>query len=118
MKYLLFLLIPFASQAQQDTTVVNGDTVLYTRNAILINPVIVNAKGDTAYSLTWSAFGLNQAGGSCNTYVVLHDIKNKLIADFNQSIPAEVVSIWGTSNDPIDDYILFKNKRFIKYIKK
>ena len=75
MKYLLFLLLPFAASAQQDTTIVNGDTVFYTQNAIIINPVIVNAKGDTAYSLTWSAFGLNQAGGSCNTYVVLHKKK-------------------------------------------
>ena len=118
MKYLLFLLLPFAAQAQQDTTVVNNDTVLYTRNAILINPVIVNAKGDTAYSLTWSAFGLSQSGGSCNTYVILHDKKNLNIADFNQPIPADVVSVWGTDSAPVTDYILFKNKRFIKYIKK
>lgn len=115
MKYLLFLLLPFAAQAQQDTTVVNGDTVFYTQNAIIINPVIVNAKGDTAYSLTWSAFGLNQAGGSCNTYVVLHNKKNGQIADFNQPIPADVVAVWGTSNAPIDDYILYMNKRFVKY---
>lgn len=118
MKYLLFLLLPFAASAQQDTTIVNGDTVFYTQNAIIINPVIVNAKGDTAYSLTWSAFGLNQAGGSCNTYVVLHNKKNGQIADFNQPIPAEVVAVWGTSNQPIDDYILFMNKRFIKYTTK
>ena len=118
MKYLLFLLLPFAASAQQDTTVVNGDTVFYTRNAIIINPCIVNAKGDTAYSLTWSAFGLNQAGGSCNTYVVLHDRKNAPIAEFNQQIPAEVVAVWGVSNAPIDDYILFMNKRFIKYTAK
>lgn len=118
MKYLLFLLFPFAAQAQQDTTVVNGDTVFYTRNAILVNPCIVNAKGDTAYSLTWSAFGLNQSGGSCNTYVILHDRNNRQIADFNQPIPAEVVAVWGTSNQPIDDYILYMNKRFIKYTTK
>ena len=118
MKYFLFLLLPFAAQAQQDTTVVNGDSVFYTRNAILINPVIVNAKGDTAYSLTWSAFDLNQNGGSCNTYVVLHDKKNNKVADFNQPIPADVVSVWGVSNAPVDDYILYMNKRFIKYTTK
>lgn len=115
MKYLLFLLFPFASQAQQDTTVVNGDTVYYTRNAIVINPVIVNSKGDTAYSLSWVAFDLNQAGGSCNTYVSLSDRNNLQVAAFTQSIPSEVVSVWGTSNTPIDDYILFVNKRFVKY---
>jgi hypothetical protein len=118
MKYLLLLLLPFAAQAQQDTTVVNDDTVFYTRNAIVINPVVVNAKGDTAYSLTWVALNLSQSGGSCNTYVVLHDRNNAQVADFNQQIPAEVVAVWGTSNAPIDDYILFMNKRFIKYIKK
>ena len=134
MKYLLFLLLPFAAQSQtitstttitstitplvmssQDTTVVNGDTVYYTRNAIVINPVIVNSKGDTAYSLSWVAFDLNQAGGSCNTYVALSDRNNLQIATFTQPIPAEVVAVWGTSNAPIDDYILYMNKRFVRY---
>jgi hypothetical protein len=115
MKYLLFLILPFAASAQQDTTVVNGDTVYYNQGATLINPCIVNAKGDTAYSLSWSAFGLSQSGGSCNTYVVLHDRKNAQIADFNQPIPAEVVAVWGVDSQPVTDYILFMNKRFIKY---
>jgi len=115
MKYLLFLLLPFAASAQQDTTIVNGDTVYYTHGATLINPFIVNAKGDTAYSLTWSAFGLNQSGGSCNTYVILHDRNNAQVSDFNQPIPAEVVAVWGVDSQPVTDYILFMNKRFIKY---
>jgi hypothetical protein len=116
--FIALLLLPFATFAQQDTTVVNGDTVFYTRNAIVINPVVVNAKGDTAYSLTWIALNLSQAGGSCNTYVVLHNKTNGQIAEFNQQIPAEVVAVWGVSNAPIDDYILFMNKRFIKYTAK
>ena len=115
MKYLLFLLLPFAASAQQDTTVVNGDTVYYNQGATLINPCIVNAKGDTAYSLSWSVFGLSQSGGSCNTYVILHDKKNAHLADFNQPIPAEVVAVWGVDSQPVTDYILFMNKRFIKY---
>jgi len=118
MKYFLFLLLPFAANAQQDTTIVNGDTVFYTHNAIVINPIIVNAKGDTAYSITWSAFDLKQNGGSCNTYVVLHDRKNAPIADFNQPIAAYVVAVWGVDSAPVDDYILFMNKRFIKYTTK
>ena len=118
MKYLLFLLLPFAAQAQQDTTVVNGDTVFYTRGATLINPSIVNSQGDTAYSLTWSAFGLNQSGGSCNTFVILNSKKNTQLATFNQPIPAEVVAVWGVDSQPVTDYILFMNKRFIKYAAK
>lgn len=121
--FIALLLLPFATFAQidnntQDTTVVNGDTVYYTHGAALINPCIVNAKGDTAYSLTWSAFGLNQSGGSCNTYVVLHNKNNGQIADFNQPIPAEVVAVWGVDSAPVTDYILFMNKRFIKYTAK
>jgi len=121
--FIALLLLPFAAFAQignitQDTTVVNGDTVYYMHGAALINPCIVNAKGDTAYSLTWSAFGLNQAGGSCNTYVVLHDKKNAQVADFNQLIPADVVAVWGVDSAPVTDYILFMNKRFIKYTAK
>ena len=120
MKKLLFALafLPFIAKAQQDTTVVNGDTVYYTHGATLINPCIVNAKGDTAYSLSWSAFGLSQSGGSCNTYVVLHDAKNAPIGDFNQTIPADVVAVWGVDSQPVTDYILFMNKRFIKYTAK
>jgi hypothetical protein len=120
MKKLLFALalIPFIAKAQQDTTVVNGDTVYYNQGATLINPCIVNAKGDTAYSLSWSAFGLSQSGGSCNTYVILHDKKNASIADFNQPIPAEVVAVWGVDSQPVTDYILYMNKRFIKYTAK
>jgi hypothetical protein len=116
--FIAFLLLPFSVFAQQDTTIINGDTIYCNIGAILINPCIVNAKGDTAYSLTWSAFDLGQSGGSCNTYVVLHDKKNARIADFNQIIPADVVSVWGIDSAPVTDYILFMNKRFIKYTAK
>lgn len=124
--FIALLLFPFALSAQnrlgsnaQDTVVVNGDTVVITHGAIVVEPVIVNANGDSCYSITWNAFGLSSSNqGGCNTYVVFHDKFNRQIADKNQQIPQSVVDVWGTSNDPIDDYILFMNPRFVRYVSK
>lgn len=116
-------------QAQTDTTVINSnsinadtsiiignDTVYFNKGAILIQPVIVDAQGNNAYSITWSAFGVTQdTSKGCNTYVVLHDKNNKPIGEFNQPIPANIVNIW-LENSIIDDYILSQNPRFKKYI--
>jgi len=99
-----------------DTTIViGGDTVTFNIGAIVIEPVIVDAQGNEAYSITWSAFGLTQnTTNGCNTYVVLHGKNNQQLAEFNQPIPASVVNIW-LDNSVIDDYILSQNPRFKRY---
>lgn len=107
-----------AAQAQSDTTVVNGDTVIHSKGAIVINPVIVNANGDTAYSITWSTFGLaNDTTKGCSAYVVLHGRNNQNLADFNVQIPSSVTNVW-LDNSVIDDYILSKHPRLKRYTKK
>lgn len=91
-----------------------SDTVIYSKGAIHIEPVIVNAQGDSAYSIVWSAFGLSNNGEGCNTYVSLNGKTNQKLADFNCGIPASVVAVWGIDNSIIDNYILSQYPRFVK----
>lgn len=116
---VLFCVNLQAQTVKSDTSIViNGDTIKYSIGAILINPVIVDAQGNEAYSITWSAFGLTQdTTKGCNTYVILHGKNNQQLADFNQPIPASIVNIW-LENSVIDDYILSQNPRFKHYLSK
>ena len=90
------------------------DTTVYTKGAILIQPIIVNAQGDSAYSIVWSAFGLSNNGEGCSTYVTLNGKLNQKLTDFNCGIPSYIVNQWGTDNTIIDDYILSQYPRFKK----
>ena len=107
------LVLASLSTKAQDSTVV-ADTVVYSKGAIHIQPVIVNAQGDSAFSIVWSAFNLSSDGNGCNTYVTLRGRKNQQLAEFNCPIPASVVAVWGVENTPVDDYILSQYPRFKK----
>ena len=96
------------------STKAQDSTVVYSKGAIHIQPVIVNAQGDSAYSIVWSAFDLRSDGGGCNTYVTLRGRSNEQLAEFNCAIPASEVAGWGIDNSPINDYILFQYPRFKK----
>lgn len=116
---ILIAAILFATtvQAQTDTTIINNDTIIHSKGAIIIQPVIVNANGDTAYSITWSTFGLtNDTTKGCSAYVVLHGRKNQSLADFNLQIPASVTNVW-LDNSVIDNFILSQKPRFKRYTK-
>jgi hypothetical protein len=115
MKKVLLSILIFASLSTkaQDSTVV-ADTVIYSKGAIHIEPIIVNAQGDSAYSIVWSAFGLSSNGEGCNTYVTLRSKINEKLADFNCAIPSYIVDIWGIDNTIIDNYILSQYPRFKK----
>jgi len=110
---LSVLVLASLSTKAQDSTVV-ADTVVYSKGAIHIQPVIVNAQGDSAFSIVWSAFNLSSDGSGCNTYVTLRGRKNQQLAEFNCQIPAEVVAVWGVDNAPVDTYILSQYPRFVK----
>lgn len=124
--FFLALIIGLTVNAQRqsaiipmDTVIVNNDTVIVNIDAIVIEPVIVNAKGDTAFSLLWQAQNVSRdTTQGCNTYVQLYNKKGLLIADFDQPIPASVVNEWGTDPSPIDDFILAQNPRFKRYVPK
>lgn len=101
--------------AQSDTSIVRyGDTIKYSKGAILIEPVVVDAQGNYAYSITWNAFDVTQdTTKGCNTYVILHGKNNEQLTAFNQPIPASVVNVW-VENTVIDNYILLQNPRFVQ----
>lgn len=109
----VLVLASLSTKAQiKDSVIV--DTVAYSKGAIHIQPVIVNAQGDSAFSIVWSAFNLSSDGSGCNTYVTLRGRKNQQLAEFNCPIPASVVAVWGVENTPIDEYILSQYPRFKK----
>ena len=108
------ILASLSTKAQVKDTTIIVDTVVYSKGAIHIQPVIVNAQGDSAFSIVWSAFNLSSDGSGCNTYVTLRGRKNQQLAEFNCPIPASVVAVWGVENTPIDDYILLQYPRFKK----
>lgn len=124
--FILFALLAFNAKAQfalngpKVYSKALGDSIVVPAGAIEILPVIANAKGDTAVSLTWRALDVRRIDttAGCNTYVVLFDKKGGFVADFNQYIPASVVNVWGVDPWPIDDYIFQKNPRFKRVLKK
>lgn len=119
MKSILLVLTLFVSASAfsqtipNDTLIVNNDTIIKSKAAIWIQPVVVNAKGDTAVSLNFIAGGVtSDTLSGCQTYVWLMDKHGRNIADFNQPIPASVVNQWAEDPKPMFDYILLANPRF------
>lgn len=118
MKKVLFILLAFVAlsanaQTRKQSSAL-ADSIVMQQGAIEIEPVIVNAQGDTARSLNWTAFDLHRddTTAGCQTYVQCFDKNGKSIAQFNCPIPASVVNVWGVDPSPVDDYIFLMNPRF------
>lgn len=116
---LATILIGLNAQAQiKDSVIVGQDTVLVPLGAIVINPIIVNAQGDSAFSLNFYAFDVKaDTVSGCQTYITLAGKNGQSLSSFNQLIPSSVLNKWSESPAPIYDYILFMNPRFIRYTK-
>ena len=85
-----------------------GQKVDSVKNALQVNPVVVNAlQKDTCYQLTWSVFSINRndTTSGANSYVQLYDRKAKRIQEMNVYIPYSVLSVW-LEDKIMDDYIL------------
>lgn len=122
-KSLLFLalIIGLTANAQlRKSQSTLADSIVMKQGAIEIEPVIVNAQGDTARSLDWTAFNLQREDttAGCQTYVQLYDKNGRSIAQFNCPIPASVIAVWGIDPSPIDDYIFLMNPRFKRVVTK
>ena len=113
---ILFVLLGLSSQAQiRKQSSVLTDSIVMVQGCIEIEPVIVNAQGDSARSINFNAFNVTpDTTSGCQTYVQLFDKNGKSIADFNCFIPSSVKNVWGTDDSVIFNYILLMNPRFKK----
>lgn len=110
---LLSVLFSLSAMAQQDTVIVNTDTIVKPIGGILIDPVIASAKGDSAWSMDFVALNVkSDTLSGCNTYVTLQDKNGRVISDFNQWIPANVLNQWEADATPVFNHILANNPRF------
>ncbi len=85
-----------------------GQKVDSVKNALQVNPVVVNAlQKDTCYQLTWNVFGINRndTTSGANSYVQLYSRQGKRISEMNVHIPPKVLSVW-LDDSTIDIYIL------------
>ena len=122
MKKVIFILLAFvalsASAQTRKQSEVLTDSIVIVQGAIEITPVIVNAQGDSARSIGFTAFQVTaDTAQGCQTYVQLFDKNGKSIAEFNQPIPAAVKNVW-LDDSVIYDYILLMNPRFKKVVPK
>lgn len=119
-KLFIIAFIALSLNVQAQTRVkVEQDSVIVPLGAILINPVIANAQGDTAWTMNFYAFDVKaDTVSGCQTLVSLANKNGAVIGQFNQPLPSDIVNAWRVSPDPVYDYILFMNPRFIRYIPK
>jgi hypothetical protein len=114
----LLVLVSLSAQAQtRKQSSVLTDSIVMVQGAIEIEPIIVNAQGDSARSINFNAFNVTpDTASGCQTYVQLFDKNGRSIADFNCPIPASVKNVWGTDDSVIFNYILLMNPRFKKVV--
>lgn len=115
---ILLVLVSLSTQAQtRKQSSVLTDSIVMVQGAIEIEPIIVNAQGDSARSMNFNAFNVTpDTASGCQTYVQLFDKNGRSIADFNCLIPASVKNVWGTDDSVIFNYILLMNPRFKKVV--
>jgi len=114
----LFVLIGFTAKSQTDTAVIGQDTVLVPVGSIVINPIVVNAQGDSAWTVNFYAFDVKaDTVSGCQTLVTLAGKNGQSLSTFNQPIPASVLNTWSDDPAPIYNYILLMNPRLKRYTK-
>lgn len=114
----LLVLVSLSTQAQtRKQSSALTDSIVMVQGAIEIEPIIVNAQGDSARSINFNAFNVTpDTASGCQTYVQLFDKNGRSIADFNYPIPASIKNVWGTDDSVIFNYILLMNPRFKKVV--
>lgn len=116
MKKILTILSIFAASFSfgQVKSVVNGDTVIHQKSAILINPIALNINGDTAYSLFWIVDNISRdSTANSNGRLFLFDKKGGAIQTITFDIPSKIINEW-IGNNSIDNFILNKYPKFKK----
>lgn len=84
------------------------DTLVPVRNAILIQPILINAlTKDTAYQFIWNVQNISRdTSQGAGAYVNLFDRKGRNIYQTSVYIPKEIIKNWGTSDEIIDTFMI------------
>lgn len=84
------------------------DTLVPVRNAILIQPILINAlTKDTAYQFIWNVQNISRdTSQGAGAYVNLFDRKGRGIYQTSVYIPKEIIKNWGTSDEIIDTFMI------------
>ena len=84
------------------------DTLMPVKNAILIQPILINAlTKDTAYQFIWNVQNISRdTSQGAGAYVNLFDIKGRGIYQTSVYIPKEIIKNWGTSDEIIDNFMI------------
>ena len=85
-----------------------ADTLVPVRNAILVQPVLINAlTKDTCYQIMWNVQNISRdTSQGAGAYINLFDRKGRGIYQTNVYIPKEVIQNWGTTDEIIDSFII------------
>ena len=84
------------------------DTLVPVRNAILIQPILINAlTKDTAYQFIWNVQNISRdTSQGAGAYVNFFDRKGRGIYQTPVYIPKEIIKEWGTDDTIIDSFII------------
>jgi hypothetical protein len=115
MKHLLLILaiatsLTSYSQGTISSTIAGPtvDTLIPVRNAILIQPILINAlTKDTAYQFIWNVQNISRdTSQGAGAYVNLFDRKGRGIYQTSVYIPKEIIREWGTDDTIIDQFMI------------
>jgi hypothetical protein len=84
------------------------DTLMPVKNAILIQPILINAlTKDTAYQFIWNVQNISRdTSQGAGAYVNLFDRKGRGIYQTSVYIPKEIIREWGTDDTIIDQFMI------------
>jgi hypothetical protein len=109
------VLFSLQSQAQNVLSKALGDSIIVPTGAFEVQPVIVDALGDSARSFSWVAISVTRdTTTGFNTYCQAYTSTGVSVSQFNCYVPKEIANLWAVDPSPIDDFILSKYPRFIK----
>ena len=118
MKRILFITSLFLSvSAMANDTIPMPiiDTVVMPMGAVKINPIVINAVGDTAYSFTWKVLNINSDTTDIGSVIItLYGRNANILTTIQNQLSMALVRKFYLSFQFIEAFILSKNKRLIK----
>lgn len=118
MKRILFITSLFLSVsaiANDTISMPIMDTVVMPMGAVKINPIVINAVGDTAYSFTWKVLNISSDTTDIGNIIInLYGRKATILTTIQNQSSITLIRKFYPSFTFIEAFILSKNKRLIK----